>query len=152
MSSKSYIHYGADAFSMEKFEERRQNPHNNRYINKPPYGLWASPIDADLGWKDWCEAEEFHTDRLDKSFTFTLSDNAKILVVTSNDDIKDYISDFDKRVSLFKYLDFDKIMRDYDCMELVHTYGHYDELHGGFFNSWDVDSIVIWNPQIIQCV
>ena len=38
-----YIHYGCTSFDKLKFQEIKG-------------GLWASPIDAEYGWKDWCEA------------------------------------------------------------------------------------------------
>lgn len=149
MSSKTYIHYGSDVFDMEKFNSIKDLKRDNRGINKPDFGLWASPVDTDFGWKDWCEGEEFHLDRLDKRFTFTLSEDAKILTVRGLDDVKDYTSYIDERITLFKVLDFDRIMRRFDGMELIHE-DRYSELHDSFFYTWDCDSIVIWNPQVLQ--
>lgn len=62
---KQYIHYGSDHFSMEKFKEIQNKLNDHSWQNKPNYGLWASPVDAEYGWADWCKGEEFHTDRLD---------------------------------------------------------------------------------------
>lgn len=143
---KQYIHYGSSCFDLDIFNEKKANPRNNSYLNKPPYGFWASPVGSDYWtWRDWCESEDYHTDRLDKSFKFTLTKKARILTVRSREDIFPYL--IPKKYFSYK-LDFYRIMKDYDGMELIHG-NRYLELHDNEFYTWDVDSIVIWNPYII---
>lgn len=152
-----YIHYGCDHFDFDRLNKQYLEVMNNFYnqsmfLNKPPIGLWASPVNGHLTWKDWCEAEEFHTDRLDKSFTFTLTDSAKVLMVRSMNDVNAYIKHGDLFSTMdTKFVNFEKIMRHYDAMELCHD-DNYMELHSypGMFNSWDVDSIVVWNPRVVR--
>lgn len=152
---KSYIHYGNDHFDMNLFNEKKNNPRDNQFLNKPPFGFWASPFgDEYYGWKEWCEGEKWHTDTLKKSFIFTLRPDAKILTVTCNSDIEPYL----KRDPVFRYtnrycVDFEKLMYKFDAMELIHG-DNFEELHmiPGYFNNWDVDSIVIWNPFVILSV
>ena len=72
------IHYGDDRFRPDRFM-----PIKNHEFVKPMGGLWASPEDSQFGWKHWCEAEDFHTERLKDSFRFTLSKKAKILTIDS---------------------------------------------------------------------
>lgn len=156
--SKAYVHYGAKAFDHDKFLELKDKGilHHDwrKGINKPDYGLWASPVDTDFGWKEFCTNEDFRTDRLSESFTIELSDDAKVFTVTKLDDIpSDYITESKNRYGAESYnLNFDRIMEDYDAMELIHSDGHYSELHDGLFYAWDIDSIVIWNPQIIHAL
>lgn len=152
-----YIHYGCDHFDFDRLNKQYLEVMNdfcnqNNFLNKPPIGLWASPVNCHLAWKDWCEAEDFHTDRLDKSFTFSLTNDAKVLMVESTDDVNAYIKSDDLFSAMhIKYVDFEKIMRHYDAMELCHD-DNYMELHSypGMFNSWDVDSIVVWNPKVVR--
>ena len=144
--SKAYVHYGSKAFDLDKFLELKDNGilrHGwHAWNNKPDYGLWASPVDTDFGWKEFCTNEDFRTDRLSESFTIELSDDARVFTVTKLDDIpSDYISERKTHYG-----------EDYDAMELIHSDGHYSELHDGLFYAWDVDSIVIWNPQIIHAL
>lgn len=154
--SKAYVHYGSEKFDMDKFLEIKDKGilchGKNKFINKPDYGLWASPVDTDFGWKEFCTNEDFRTDRLSESFTLELSDDAKVFTVTKLDDIpSNYISEIKARHGAELHnLNFDRIMEDYDAMELIHSKGRYNELHYSLFYSWDVDSIVIWNPQIIR--
>ena len=42
--SKSYIHYGNDHFDINLFNEKKNSPRDNFYLNKPPFGLWGSPV------------------------------------------------------------------------------------------------------------
>lgn len=156
---KEYIHYGSNKFDPEMFKPiDMNNPYMSSLgINKPKHGigLWASPVDIDYGWKEWCEAEDFHTDRLNESFTFTLKPTAKILVVQSLDDIEPYVkkwcdinSDFLRYESISNSIDFIDIAKTYDGVELIHG-DNYTDLHYSVFYSWDVDSIVVWNKVVI---
>ena len=146
--SKKYVHYGNDHFDLDKFKEKIDLRLDNYYLNKPPYGLWGSPVNAEFSWRDWCEGEEFHLDSLNSHFIFSVKDAAKILTVKKDKDIWKYLKHYPKMYS--SYLDFNVIMREYDGMELIHA-DNYWELHTkpGRFNTWDVDSVVIWNPNVI---
>ena len=56
--SRVYIHYGSKKFDTERF-----TPIQNCYPrNKPIGGLWASEVDAQFGWKTWCEGEQYRTE------------------------------------------------------------------------------------------
>ena len=146
--NRKYVHYGNDHFDLDKFKEKINLGRDNYYLNKPPYGLWGSPVCTDLSWRDWCEGEEFHLDSLNSHFIFSVKDTAKILTVKKDKDIWKYLKQYPKMHS--SYLDFNVIMKEYDGMELIHA-DNYWELHTnpGRFNMWDVDSIVIWNPNVI---
>ena len=152
---KLYIHYGHRNFSKERVTKMKSGPGGNMAINKPDFGLWGSPVDCEFGWKDWCESEDFRTDTLDRYFVFKVKDGAKIFTVRKDSDISDYL--YTPHLYTLKYMfppnyiDFNKIMKEYDGMELIHGYNYWD-LHFGHFYSWDVDSIVVWNPDVIEVV
>ncbi len=152
---KLYIHYGSDHLIKEKVTEMKHEAGSNMYINKPDFGLWGSPVDCEFGWKEWCESEDFHTDTLDQYFVFKVKDGAKIFTVRKNDDVSDYLlTPYLYTLEYMfppKYIDFNKIMKEYDGMELIHG-DNYMDLHYGYFYSWDVDSIVVWNPDVIEVV
>lgn len=147
---KRYIHYGSEKFDKDRFktfsglEEEFRN-----FRNKPGVGvgIWASPVDAEYGWREWCENEDFYTEKLDRHFEFTLKPDAKILTVTSVNDVEDYL--FYSKIFLAGILDFEKISKDYDGMEIIHG-DNYTNLHDDLFYTWDCDSIVIWNKDVIE--
>lgn len=138
-----YIHYGHNKFSKEQFEPIK----NREEFIKPNGGLWASRVETNHGWKQWCEQAEWK-DRLKKSFTFTLKQNAKILTITSLKQLKDLPrakSDFMARV--YTVLDFEELAKQYDAIEILISKDI--ELHWQLYG-WDCDSILIMNPEIIE--
>ena len=152
MNNPIYIHYGSDKFDRSRFKTFNSlNPIKLRGINKPDHGIgiWACRIDTDLGWKDWCDAGDIHIERLNESFKFALDKSAKILTVRSNADIDRFTKPYGEMFLFEKVIDFNAIINaGYDGLELIHG-DRWKELHYGLFYSWDVDSIVIWNPNVI---
>ena len=152
-----YIHYASheeDSTGFEPFQIMVGNCFANNYSTKP-VGLWASPVDSEYGWKDFVLAEDFG--KLYHSWKFKLKKDAKILHVYKNEDILPYVVPEEKRDQ--ESLDAKKyylvswhwnpnVYDDYDGVEL-HYCHDIESLRYGFFYSWDCDSIVIWNPNII---
>ena len=163
--TKQYIHYGSNEFDKRLFRQ----PLNYPYFNKPIGGLWASPTEPDYyGWKEWCLDNHFNIDRLNKSFIFTLKDDAKILSIRNRREVYDLPSKFlieypysnmsyigqcqsfteflnkCKRYSISVFLDFERIIKEgYDAIEYS-VYELYMELYG-----WDVDSLLVLNPNVV---
>ena len=156
-----YRHYGHSKFDKSLF-----CPISNReFSNKPHGGLWSCPTkDVDVDWKTWSEGNDFSLDRLKEHFDFKIKDSAKIL------EIKD-IKDLDKlprirNERIRTLLEFDRMNSDIDFEELAKNYdgimvwmyrstdisyetklfdGMYYRLYG-----WDVDTLVVFNPDIIE--
>ena len=147
--NKVYIHYGADHYDDTKF---KPISNYNSIINKPKGGFWASPVDANWGWKDWCDSEQFHIDRLNYSFKFTLVNGSKVFHIRTLKDIfklpfgKEPESGHIYRMNW--YYNWEKIAEKYDAVEL-HMSENYMLFHWTFY-SWDVDSIVILKPGIVR--
>lgn len=162
MEKEIYRHYGNNKFDKDNFIKVT----NALYSNKPKGGLWASPTkDVDLSWKEWCEQEEFKLGSLDKHFDFTLKDNAKVLTITSIKDLDPLPlrEDEDATSNVWVNLDFETIAKEYDAMmvylyrdtsseeeyykTLIRDNSLYYKLYG-----WDVDSIVVFNPDIVEVI
>lgn len=141
---KKYIHYGAEPFNRDLIVPIR----NRLYFTKPWGGLWASPVDAPFGWKQWCEREGFALDRFVHSFTFTLSPEAKVLTISSRLNMHGLPRGDSLGLDLgMVCLDFEELRRQgYDAVELELScdWELYFALYG-----WDCDSIVILNPDVI---
>lgn len=134
----------------------------NRVLFIKPYGgLWASRVDAEYGWKEWTEDNEYRTDYYNKDnyFKFKLRDDAKILVIN---DVKQ-LDKLPKVKSKFNlpientniYLDFEKLAKEYDAIEVLISEEKVNPLD--FNNSlywklygWDCDSILIMNKDIVE--
>ena len=147
--SKKYIHYGNNEFCRDLFTKIR----NREMFVKPWGGLWASPVDARNGWKDWCINEHFHVDRLKESFTFTLSDTANVLHLYDVEQLRD-LPQLTMRFMTWTCLDFEQLLADgYDAVELhlsdeKNSDGFLDGLYWELYG-WDCDSILIMNPEVV---
>jgi len=157
--SASYIHYGHREYHPEFVDLNVKSGCPLR--SKPPTGLWASREDAEYGWIDWCrdqawpeDDEEFGFGNFITCFKFKLSDDANILEIHCEDDILPYIISRDEwhlnglKTGIGDAIDFETIRRlGYDGLELFLSDDY--SMHDGVFNSWDCDSIVIWNLDVI---
>ena len=139
--SGQYIHYGHKHFDINLF-----CPISNREISIKPFGgLWASRIDAEYGWKELNDREHFKKCEKENSFTFYLSDDARILTINSMDDLEDLPhleNDF-----FFGTLDFEKLLNSYDAIEVNISS---DRRLYWYLYGWDCDSILVMNPEVIQ--
>lgn len=136
-----YIHYGHKHFEVNEFE-----PISNRELFPKPFGgFWASPVNAEYGWKDWNESEHFRECKLENSFKFRLNEKAKVLRIKSVNDLEE----LPKAQDGFGYmviLDFEKLTEQYDAIEV--TIGYDRDLYYALYG-WDCDSILIMNPDVV---
>lgn len=186
---KKYIWYGKEEFDINKLEkfELKNGISFDQWWDKPkecldinglrfPFnGLWASPVDTDWGWIDWCKQNDFHLDSFEWYQTFTLKDNAKICTIDSLQSLNVFLKKYAKRVETIDYdytrkqkfvditedidpnawvasgtyrYNWNKVVIDFDGIEVSHDF-NFNLIHKIFY-TWDCDSIVIWNPEIIS--
>lgn len=142
-----FIHYGSPVFDPKLF-----TPAKNRKFpdSKPEYktGLWASPVDSEYSWKDWCESENFRECANDNAFIFELHPNTRIYTINNIDDLNAIPQVCEK---CWVGLDFEALSKDYDVLHLTAD---------GFLKtrlieqtlstySWDCESIVVLNAGVI---
>ena len=148
MNKPIYIHYGHN-------EYKTPNPIvNERNWTKPKGGLWASRKDDDFGWKDWCKNEDFRMSSFDSFFEFVLKDQARVLTLHDVDQLDNLPKTNHPDRPYIKHdayseccLDFEKLTKEYDAVELINVNQFYYALYG-----WDCNSILIMNPNIIEIV
>lgn len=115
---------------------------------KPMGGLWASRIDAAYGWKEWCNSSDFRDCTEENSFTFSLSNNARVLYINSVNDLEDLPELHNEfGICSWKLLDFEELAKTYDAIEV--NISSDPELYFALYG-WDCDSILIMNPNIIE--
>jgi len=134
------IHYGADHFDPDKFK-----PIKNRDFVKPEGGLWASPVDSEYGWREWCEAEKFNEEKLEIAFQFEYT--GRFLVINSQ---------YGLGAMCWREVDYwrGKLVPDFELMAIeidaIHltargqaaTRWSQPDLYG-----WDCESVLIMNPE-----
>ena len=82
--------------------------------------------------------------RADQFFTFTLTDDARVLTTNAT---LDNVGDFDEFRSKYMdsewSLDFEKLEKDYDAIEYTGRFASH------IFTGWDCNSILVMNPDVI---
>lgn len=153
MSENIYIHYGSDKFERELFM-----PIVNREMFTKPYGgLWASDVESNDSWKQFCLESEWRINRLNKSFKFQIDESARIIQLTNIEDLKqlprqtmpkNHIEILDKE-EMWICPDFEQLVKDgVDAVQLNLSTGDYELYYKLYM--WDCDSILIMNPDIIK--
>ena len=139
------IHYGH-----KKFNPQRFNTIKNRYWCKPEGGFWASPIDSEYGWKNWCKSEDFRLSKLKTNFRFSIT--GRIYVIDSLKDLTrlPFTAPHSEYVFITGYPDFEKIALEYDAIHLT-TNGEAETRYSTpNLYGWDCESVLILNPNIIN--
>lgn len=147
-----YVHIGH-----KEFDENLFRPIKNRDGFVKPYGgLWATPITSPYTWEDWVRDNNFNNtigfEKYGKDrFTFRLKPKSKILLIDDAIQLK-YLPQIKDDLLLgdvFTILDFEKLAEEYDAILVLisRDYNLYDKLYG-----WDVDSILVMNPNCIEIV
>ena len=139
-----YIHYGHNKFCKEKFDAIE----NRLFFNKPLGGLWASPVNAAFGWKDWNDREDFRLYSENDRFTFELTEGAKVFHIRKPEDLKKMpMQKLDVELRYTKFPDFEQMAEKYDAVEL-----HLSECYALdiFLGGYDCDCILVLNPDVIR--
>jgi len=150
MATLSLITYGKGSF----FDKNKfQLVKNMLYWNKPSGGLWASPINCNYGWKEWCIIEEFGD--LSSSFEFVVTGN--IFKIENSNSlnqlplIKREESGYEEIVLMSalynrQLIDFEAVANSgVDAIWVTENAIRYKEFYG-----WDCESVLILNPNCIQ--
>ena len=110
-----------------------------------------SAENAKHGWKQWCEAEMPDFLKGKVPYVYTLKKNAKILHVWKERDLRGlplHPNPLGLAVVDEICLDFEKLSKNYDAVEL-----HLSDGESGLYHvlyTWDCDSILIMNPDIVE--
>lgn len=142
-----YIHFGDD-FDRNKFETIR----NQVGMPKPYGGFWASRYSRDgLQWRDFIKEKRGIELKMGNSFKFPLKKGANIIEITCSKDLKALPKAPTDKCTQLKWvcLDFEKMLADgVDAIE-VRGIANDKKLYFDLY-SWDCDSILIMNPDIID--
>ncbi len=87
--NKLYIHFGSEHFEPARFQKAQ----NRAHWFKPLHGLWGSPVDAEFGWQQWCEKNEYekgcggYRDIPQKPCFYFRLDNSQIYRIETEEDV-----------------------------------------------------------------
>lgn len=144
-TSLELIHYGSDSFNTHRFREIADVQRI-----KPIGGLWASPVDAQHGWKQWCEDADFGKEALKKHFLFNYTGNTLII---------DKLEDLGKLpwytpMEFFHFILFQPLLlQGYDAIYLTEKGEHETRLtFPRNLYGWDCESVLVMNPKCIEII
>lgn len=172
----TFVSYGTNEFSKDKFIP----PFMRDDVNKPQHGFWGSPIDSLNGWGEWCNRENFHTDKLDEHVLFKIKKGSNIYIIDTQEDldniskyedIEDMIQTIQRRFKCSYEMARDTALKYYHnslkkIIDFNYLYKHYDGIfvteravkelrnvnNGDGLYWWDVESICVFNPDIIEVI
>jgi hypothetical protein len=149
--NKIYIHYGSSNFF--QFRPVKNNA-SGIMSNKPdPHTcFWGSPTKCYKSWKDFCLSEAYNMKSLSKYFKFKLTKSCKVLEVSRNEDILNYIRKNAKGELFPFYIDYEQIRKDgYGAVEVVNPDLLYVNLTDSLpvFWGWDCISIVVLDSRYV---
>ena len=160
---KIYISWGTESsYDPKKFKSKERVPYGDNekshfaMVNKPWWGLWASPVDSKRSWIDFIGSWFKKKKVLDqKYFCFKLKPDTKVYVIKDFEDIARYATlDIYSDVN-GKSIDFNQIYEDgYDAIfvgeEALIKYGRNFQFNGAnLLYSYDVESLCVLRKECI---
>jgi hypothetical protein len=151
---KILTHFSPDPFVFNpKFFYKT---HPNYLINgfKPkPIGLWLSD-ETDMGWKEWCEGEEFRLEWLKHRTDFEV-DLTRICVLDSDDKIKAFSKEYSVRpipdLTALLVIDWDRVAKLYSGILISpYSYELRLKLEFSWYYGWDCASACIWDLSAVK--
>jgi hypothetical protein len=160
-NSTTYVHYGSNTYDRGQHKKVSE-----RNMYKPNGGYWASSMASEFSWRDWASKEDFCEYQDDDCVQFKLTPNARVLKLETPEDIEWLAAQYGKqrdhidvmgcffgapsslqRIGLGDVmLDWKSIAMDFDGVDYS-----FSKLRNTLF-SWDCDSVVIFNPAVVECV
>lgn len=144
------VHYGAIQFNPTLFAPIQ----NRRWANKPLGGLWASDVNAAYGWKKFCKDAGFRIKKTNDRIRFFFELNTdRILLIDSSEKAcelpqrRKQESELGIEVTYPVLPDFETIATQYDAIDF--RISSDPSLYRTLY-SWDCDSILVMNPNVIN--
>lgn len=160
---KIYISWGTEsAYDPRKFKSKENVSYGDdekshfAMVNKPWWGLWASPVDSKRSWIDFIGSWFKKKKVLDqKHFCFKLKPDTKVYVIKNFEDIARYATLDIYSDVIGKSIDFNQIYEDgYDAIfvteEALIKYGQNFPFNGAnLLYSYDVESLCVLRKECI---
>lgn len=131
--------------------------------NGKPRGLWLSN-EAEYGWREWCESEQFALGTLAHRTDFTIT-AGDVLHLTTAEAIREFTAEYTVEVgSMHENPDLDAILRSgtldwgriterYDGLAITpYQWSVRLDLDHRWYYGWDVASACIWSLGVLEPV
>ncbi len=138
------IHYTKEI----DFKPRHIDIKNGRLPSKPFGGIWASPLEAEYGWKQYCEEEA--SEFINKYAVILTIDTSHFITIDSEADLRQ-LKWYKNPVIESEYIDFESLKnKGTDGVYLTSRgQGNTRLTHPRNLYGWDCESVLIMNERCI---
>lgn len=124
--------------------------YQDHYIK--PKGFWIS-VDGPNDWREWCESEDFHLERLKFKHEIILNKNSNILHLKNDNEIIKFNEDYsigDMRLYNHK-IKWDELRNEYGGILIVpYSFNLRLDINHHWYYGWDCASGCIWDISSID--
>ncbi|QGJ95232.1 hypothetical protein QDA11_gp12 [Microbacterium phage Jayden] len=150
-------HWSPEPFVLD----RERTYDQTEFGNGKPRGLWLSD-ESDLGWKEWCESEEWGLGTLAHSTEFEPVEDHGLLIIPSAADLRQFTNIY-RGHPVFRgaggtslgshWIDWERVAAKYTGIVITpYQWSARLDLDSMWYYGWDVASACIWNLDAIRQV
>jgi len=134
-------------------------PNKSSYVrNDKPHGFWVSVPGKD-DWPSWCESEDFRLDYLCHEHIVTLTEDARILYLTCDENIEHFtikygVQDPTSQYMGYREIRWNELYGKYQGI-IIAPYSWHHRLEGiatNWYYGWDCASGCIWDISAIASI
>jgi hypothetical protein len=120
-----------------------------------PRGLWFSVeqpwIAEQMGWREWCEAEQHATDRLEVTTEIAFRPDARILRLSGARDIDQFHAKYNAElIPAYRLINWSRVAAEYQAIIIApYIWSRRLDRNTGWYYSWDCASGCIWDAAAV---
>lgn len=115
-----------------------------------PAGFWVS-VKGEMDWPEWCRDNKYNVAALKYPHEVSLKSTAKVLVVSTLEELDAFHKRFIGNNVKFYEIDWDAVKNEFDGL-IISPYQWERRFEHGWYYGWDCASGVIWNLNVIENV
>lgn len=151
---RTWMHYSAEPLTKKKLVHMPQMVQGGRWWSKPT-GLWLTPVESDLCWKQWCRHNDYRPQNLVCANEVDVNMN-NMLVLSTPAELYSFSDEYcigkdDSWGSAGTSVNWSRVADRYDGI-FISPYQWECRMDLGWYYTWDCDSGCVWNVSAIRDV
>jgi hypothetical protein len=151
MMSERFIHYSAKPLTEVRSVKQES------YSEMKPRGLWFSvddpSLDEPMGWREWCEAENFSIPSLELQTEIAFKPDARVLRLSNADDIdrfhRKYKQSLSRRYTYFQ-INWARVAEKYQAIIIApYIWQRRLDREVRWYYGWDCASGCVWDASAV---
>jgi hypothetical protein len=112
-----------------------------------PDGFWVSDEDANVGWKGWCQDNDFALESLKYIHDVTLRDDSNVLILRSSEEVNDFTQEYRSNEERDAFdesmIDWKRVASEHNGL-IITPYLWESRYKPSWYYGWDCASGCIW--------